>query len=196
MSGLLQLIFGGLSVGCIYGLVALSYNVIFNTTTVINFSTGELVTLGALCGFTFYAAWNLPMILSILLAAGVVGFLALVVERIAIRPIRDVSKNFIWIMSTFGFGVALKHTAMLIWGRSPLPFPKFIGGDDPIPILGALVLPQELGIILITLLCTVMLELYYRKTIFYTRHTMGDSVKRIPAHKLHNRSICTMVRGN
>lgn len=50
MSSLLQLILGGLSVGSIYGLVALSYNVIFNTTTVINFSAGELVTTGALCG--------------------------------------------------------------------------------------------------------------------------------------------------
>ena len=168
MSSLLQLILGGLSVGSIYGLVALSYNVIFNTTTVINFSAGELVTTGALCGFSFYAIWHIPIILSILLSAAVVAFLALLVERIAIRPVKDVSRNFIWIMSTFGFGVALKHTAILIWGSAPLPFPKFIGGDNSVSIFGALVLPQELGIILITFLCTGLLEIYYRKTIFGT----------------------------
>jgi len=168
MSGLLQLILGGLSVGSIYGLVALSYNVIFKTTTVINFSQGELVTLGALCGFTFYVTWGLPIFVAMALAAGVVACLALMVERLAIRPIKDVSNNFVWIMSTFGFGVAVKHTAMLIWGRSPLPFAKFIGGDEPLSLLGALVLPQELGIITIALLCTGLLELYYRKTIFGT----------------------------
>lgn len=176
MSTFLQLLIGGISVGSIYGLVALSYNVVFNTTTVINFSTGDLVTTGALCGFTFYAVWHIPILLSILLSAAVIALLGLLVERIAIRPVKDISRNFIWIMSTFGFGVALKHAAMLIWGTAPLPFPKFIGGNDPVSIFGALVLPQELGIILITLLCTGLLEVYYRKTIFGTavRATSAD----------------------
>lgn len=154
--------------GCIYGMVALAYNVVFSTTMIINFSTGQLVTVGALCGYTFYAVWGLPIFIAVLLGAFVGGFLALMVERFAVRPIKNLSHNFIWIMSTFGFGVALKHTAMLIWGRSPLPFPKFIGHNDPVSVLGALVLPQELGIIIITLACTAFLELYYRKTIFGT----------------------------
>ncbi|NIM97207.1 MAG: branched-chain amino acid ABC transporter permease [candidate division Zixibacteria bacterium] len=163
-----QLIVGGLSIGSIYGLVALSYNVIFNTTNVINFSQGELVTVGALLGFTFYVVFKLPLFLALVFAALVVSFLALVVERISVRPVKDISQNFIWIMSTFGFGVALKHTAMLIWGKSPLPFPKFIGGNEPIPVFGVLILPQEIGIFLIAVICTVALELYRKKTIFGT----------------------------
>ena len=163
-----QLIVGGLSMGSIYGLVALSYSVIFNTTNVINFAQGELVTVGALLGFTFYVVWKIPLILTIALAAIVVAFLALVVERISVRPVKDISQNVIWIMSTFGFGIALKHTAMLIWGKSPLPFPKFVGGDDPIRVLGLLILPQEIGIFLIAILCTVTFEIYRKKTIFGT----------------------------
>ncbi|MFB0508246.1 MAG: branched-chain amino acid ABC transporter permease, partial [Thermodesulfobacteriota bacterium] len=163
-----QLIVGGLSIGSIYGLVALSYNVIFNTTNVINFAQGELVTVGALLGFTFYVVFKLPLFLALVLAALVVSFLALVVERISVRPVKDISQNFIWIMSTFGFGVALKHTAMLIWGKSPLPFPKFIGGNEPIPVFGVLILPQEIGIFFIAIICTVALELYRKKTIFGT----------------------------
>lgn len=163
-----QLIVGGLSIGSIYGLVALSYNVIFNTTNVINFAQGELVTVGALIGFTFYVVFKLPLFLALVLAALVVSFLALVVERISVRPVKDISQNFIWIMSTFGFGIALKHTAMLIWGKSPLPFPKFIGGNEPIPVFGVLILPQEIGIFFIAVMCTVGLELYRKKTIFGT----------------------------
>lgn len=163
-----QLIVGGLSIGSIYGLVALSYNVIFNTTNVINFAQGELVTVGALLGFTFYVVFKYPLFLALVLAALVVSFLALVIERICVRPVKDISQNFIWIMSTFGFGVALKHTAMLIWGKSPLPFPKFIGGNEPIPFFGVLILPQEIGIFFIAVVCTVGLELYRKKTIFGT----------------------------
>jgi branched-chain amino acid transport system permease protein len=163
-----QLIVGGLSIGSIYGLVALSYNVIFSTTNVINFAQGELVMVGALLGFTFYVVFKLPLLLALVLTAVVVSFLALVVERISVRPVKDISQNFIWIMSTFGFGVALKNSAMLIWGRSPLPFPKFVGGNEPIPVFGVLILPQEIGIFFIAVICTVGLELYRKKTIFGT----------------------------
>ena len=124
--------------------------------------------MGALIGFTFYVVFKLPLFLALVLAALVVSFLALVVERISVRPVKDISQNFIWIMSTFGFGIALKHTAMLIWGKSPLPFPKFIGGNEPIPVFGVLILPQEIGIFFIAVMCTVGLELYRKKTIFGT----------------------------
>jgi len=163
-----QLIVGALSMGSIYGLIALSYNMVFNTTNVLNFAQGELVTVGALLGFTFYVVWKLPLFLAVVLAALVVVFLAFVTERISVRPVKDVSQNFIWIMSTFGFGIALRHTAMLIWGKSPLPFPKFIGGNEPVPVLGVLVLPQEVGIFAIIILSTIAIEIFQRKTVFGT----------------------------
>lgn len=163
-----QLSVAALCIGSIYGLVGLSYNLIFNTTNVINFAQGELVTVGALLGFTFYVVWELPLFLAVILAALVVGFLALVVECVSVRPIKDISHNFVWIMSTFGFGISLKHTAMLIWGKSPLPFPKFIGGNDPVSLLGVLVLPQEVGIFAIVILSTIAIEIFQRKTVFGT----------------------------
>jgi len=154
--------------GSIYGLIALSYNMIFNTTNVLNFAQGELVTVGALLGFTFYVVWKLPLFLAVVLAALVVVFLAFVTERISVRPVKDVSQNFIWIMSTFGFGIALRHTAMLIWGKSPLPFPKFIGGNEPVSVLGVFILPQEVGIFIIVILCVIAVEIFQRKTVFGT----------------------------
>jgi len=163
-----QLIVGALSMGSIYGLIALSYNMIFNTTNVLNFAQGELVTVGALLGFTFYVVWKLPLFLAVVLAALVVVFLAFVTERISVRPVKDVSQNFIWIMSTFGFGIALRHTAMLIWGKSPLPFPKFIGGNEPVSVLGVFILPQEVGIFIIVILCVIAVEIFQRKTVFGT----------------------------
>lgn len=167
-SVLIQLVLSGLAIGSVYGLVALSYNAIYSTDNVINFSQGELVIVGSLIGVSLFGAMGLPLLLALAVAVVVVAVIGLLVELTTVRPIKNVSRNFIWIMSTFGFGIALKNLATFIWGKQPLPFPKFIGGDEPVRLAGASVLPQELGIIAIAVASTVAFELYRRKTLFGT----------------------------
>jgi branched-chain amino acid transport system permease protein len=161
-----QLVFSGLAIGAIYGLVALSYNVVFNTTNVVNFAQGELVVLGSLAGVTLYAGQKLPLVVALVVAAMLVAAVALLSQLLAVRPVKDVTRNFIWIMSTFGFGVALNQVMQAVWGTQPMPFPKWIGGDAPIKVGGVVMLPQEIGIVLIAAAVTVALELYKRQTIF------------------------------
>jgi branched-chain amino acid transport system permease protein len=163
---LVQLIFSGLAIGSIYGLVALSYNAIYSTDSVINFSQGELVVVGSLIGASLYGVHKLPLLVALAIAIPVVAGLALLVEYTSVRAVRNVTKNLIWIMSTFGFGIALKNLTPFLWGKQPLSFPNFIGSDSPWVVGGVRIVPQELGIVVITLLCTAAFELYRRKTIF------------------------------
>lgn len=161
-----QLVFSGLAIGAIYGLVALSYNVIFSTTNIVNFAQGELAILGALLGVTLFAQQKMPVFLALIIAALIVAAVALVIERLCVRPVKDVSSNFIWIMSTFGFGIALNVVMQKVWGAEPLPFPKYIGGDEPVKVGGVAMLPQEVGTILIALAATALLEVFRRKTVW------------------------------
>ena len=57
---LIQYLFTGITVGSIYALVALGFNIIYNVTEVINFAQGEFVMLGGLMMVFFAAPASLP----------------------------------------------------------------------------------------------------------------------------------------
>ena len=74
----LQYIFAGLTYGIIYAIVAIGFNIIYNTTGIINFAQGEFVMLGGMIAISFNNLMPLP--LAILLAV----LITMVVARSAI----------------------------------------------------------------------------------------------------------------
>ena len=65
MSDFLQLTLNGVAVGCIYGLVALGFVLIYKATEVVNFAQGDVMMLGAFVAFTFASLWQLPFALAV-----------------------------------------------------------------------------------------------------------------------------------
>ena len=63
-SQLLQYIITGLTVGSIYAMVALGFNIIYNVTEIINLAQGEFVMLGGLIIVFFHTVLKLPIILA------------------------------------------------------------------------------------------------------------------------------------
>ena len=159
-----QLIFSGLALGAVYGLVALSYSIIYATRNVINFGQGELVVLGSLLGVSMVVGGKVPVLIALVASALVVGVMALLVEWLAVRPVQEVSRNMIWVMSTFGLGVVFNQLMQKIWGTDPLRFPKFIGRDEPIHIGDVVMLPQEIGVIAIAIAIALLFEGFRRNT--------------------------------
>jgi branched-subunit amino acid ABC-type transport system permease component len=56
----LQFVFSGLTLGCIYALVALGFTIIFNTTGIVNFAQGDFVMLGAILSASLSSTFGLP----------------------------------------------------------------------------------------------------------------------------------------
>ncbi len=86
MSQLLSAVLTGLGLGAVYALIAVSFVVIYRATGVLNFAQPGLLILG-----TYFASWfavdaGLPFLVSVPLAMAVAAFIAVVAERIAIRP--------------------------------------------------------------------------------------------------------------
>ena len=188
----LNLLISGLAMGAVYGLVALSYNLVYATRNIVNFAQGELVVLAMMMGAFLHVTQGMPLVIAGIIAAFVVSLVSLLIEYLAVRVVRDPQNNFIWIMSTFGFGIALNQLVQKIWGTEPVPFPKWIGGNEPMRIGELSVLPQELGIIVIAVLATALFEIYRRTTLFgkavratsldrSTAELMGISTARVVA---------------
>ncbi len=153
----------GMTVGSTYGLAALGFTVIFNTTEIINFAQGEFVMLGGVLA-VFAIRWGgLPLLPATLLAVALTTAVGVLVDRLTIRPVRGRSVITL-IIITIGVSIVLRGGAMLLFGKDTYPLPGFSSGP-PLDIWGASLLPQSLWVAAITLATLLLMKLYFDRTI-------------------------------
>ena len=73
MATFLQLTLNGLAVGCIYGLVALGFVLIYKATELVNFAQGDLLMLGAFVAYMAVVLWGLDYWVGFLIAVAVIA---------------------------------------------------------------------------------------------------------------------------
>ena len=164
----LQLVISGIAQGCIYGLIALGFVLIYKATETVSFAQGELMMLGAFGGLVCMTMMGFPYwlaIISVLIAMSVFGVL---LERIVIRPILG-QPAFSIVMLTIGIGYVARGLITMIPGigtdTNALPVPykdeilKFGGNEMGI---GALVLNVEHLVIIgaTVVMCALLFALF------------------------------------
>jgi branched-chain amino acid transport system permease protein len=161
-ASLLQYLISGLTVGSTYGLTALGFTIIFNTTGVINFAQGEFVMLGGMLSVVC-AGMGLPLPLAVALAVLGTCLVGVAFERLAIRPVHNASVIRL-IIITIGVGILIRGLTMLLWGKDTFALEHF-SGFTPIKIMGATMLPQTLWVLAITLALLVGLKAFFSGSI-------------------------------
>ena len=159
---MLNLIINGVAQGCVYGLVALGFVLIYKATEVVNLAQGEFLMLGAFAGFTFIGLWGLPYWLGLTLAAVCLMAFGYALERIVIRPMLGQPSSAIMIL-TIGVGLLLRAVAGLIWGHQPTGFATPFDGAR-LHILGTWIWAQQLMIVSTTLALCALLYGFFRHT--------------------------------
>lgn len=118
MNYLIELTASGLAVGAIYGLIAMSFAIIYKSTGLLNFAQGEMGMV------TAYVAWSISVNTHgdpFLVTLGAIVFavlFALAVERLVIRPMIN-EPILARIMTTIGLAVILRSLTMLVWDALP-----------------------------------------------------------------------------
>ncbi len=131
---LLQQLINGLTIGCIYALVALGYSMVYGVLELLNFAHGELFMLGAYVAIFILGGLVtkgpaplgiLIVVLGLCLVAGmfVSSSLGVVIEKVAYRPLRYASR-LAPILTALGVSIFLQNTTMLVAGRRPWYFPN------------------------------------------------------------------------
>jgi branched-chain amino acid transport system permease protein len=109
-----QLLFTGISVGIIYGLVALGFVLIYKSSKIFNFAQGEMVMVGAFLTWSFLGLFHLPFIPGLILALGVAGLVGYQLERFPFR--RMIGQPILaLIMATLAIAVFFRGLAILLW---------------------------------------------------------------------------------
>jgi len=163
-SQLLQYLFTGITIGGIYGLVAVGFNIIYNATGIVNFAQGEFVMLGGMCAVWLSGSQvGLPLYAALPLAVGIVMLIGILLERITVWPLRR-GEHLAPIIITIGASILLKGAVMLVWGKQTFSLPHF-STERPFVIAGAAILPQALWVLGTTGAIVLALGLFFEKTL-------------------------------
>jgi branched-chain amino acid transport system permease protein len=162
-SQLLQYLITGLTIGSIYAMVALGFNIIYNVTEIINLAQGEFVMLGGLIMVSLHIEVGVPILLAFPATVILVTLVGMLLDRLAIRPIRHPSVLTL-IIATIAASIIVKGMAMIGWGKNPFDLPAF-SGRTPINFLGAVMQPQYFWVIGFLIVTVVLLTLFFEKTI-------------------------------
>ncbi|HEY2301267.1 MAG TPA: branched-chain amino acid ABC transporter permease [Acidimicrobiales bacterium] len=136
-------VWAGLSVGAIYVLVAIGYNIVFISAGTFNFANANLIMAGVFLAYWGLAQHGLPVLVVFIVAGLAVMVLAGAEERVAFRPVKHIEGHLV---TSVGAAVLITGGVQLIWGVQALQVP-FFRPNEAITFLGGRVTPDELWLI-------------------------------------------------
>ncbi len=160
----LQLLISGMANGCVYGLVALGFVLIYKATEAVNFAQGDFMMLGAFVtlGFVNPEFMGIPFWLALPLVFLVMGTFGYLLDVIVLRAVFGQNQVAVIIL-TIALGFILRFVAGLIWGHEPLSLHSPLALGDL--RMGELVLGMaDVAIIITTFVLTLLLWQFFQRT--------------------------------
>src|SRR5659263_284413 len=153
---LLQLVISGLVVGSIYSAVALGFVIIYKATRVVNFAQGELLMVGAYVCYAFLVQMHVPFWAALCLTIAFGLVLALIIERLILRPM--IGEPIISIiMVTIGLSLVLRSIVAAVWGTDILVYEPKLFPQETINVGGV---PVSLEFVWCFVLSILLLGLF------------------------------------
>lgn len=162
MDQFLSYLLAGVTYGSIYAIVAIGFNIIYNTTGIINFAQGEFVMLGGMTSVTLYRTLHWPLGLAILGAVLITMAVGALIEIAFIRWLNRPSVLRM-IIITIGISILIREVALHVWDEKVRALPYFSGTEvSSVSILGARVSPQVFWVLGVCGLIMILLTLFFR----------------------------------
>jgi len=159
---ILQLIVNGAASGCIYGLIALGFVLIYKATEMVNFAQGDIMMLGGFVAFSLIANFHLPYWVGGLLAIVITAAFGYALDALVLRRVIG-QPQFAVVMLTLGLGFIFRAAAGITWGYDSVGFNTPF--TNKTANIGGLVLGQDnLSIIVGTVLLCGILYVFFSRT--------------------------------
>ena len=135
MAYALQQLINGVTLGMIYGLIAVGYTMVYGIIGMINFAHGDVFMIGAFLSLISLTALSglgltsvpLALALTLVMAAGIAGLYGWTVERLAYRPLRG-SFRLAPLISAIGMSIVLQNFAQVSQGARVKPIAPLLPG--------------------------------------------------------------------
>jgi branched-chain amino acid transport system permease protein len=135
-SFLLDQLVAGLTLGSVYGLIAIGYSMVYGILKLLNFAHGEVFMIGSYIGYFVLTAFggaadpDLPIaiVIALMFVAAMLGAgaLGVVIERFAYRPLREKrAPRIAPLISALGVSFCLQQLAVICFGSVPKQYDTF-----------------------------------------------------------------------
>jgi branched-chain amino acid transport system permease protein len=176
LNSLPQVLIDGMTIGFVYAAIALGYTMVYGVLQFINFAHSEIFALGAFCGVESLIALNkmgllaqastlaafMYLGLALLVGMASAGGMAVLVERVAYRPLRS-SPTLVALISAIGVSFALQDlirlTESLTTGQFYRVMPTFGNFDERINLfrIGSKVVDIQVKSVVVIVAAVLML---------------------------------------
>jgi branched-chain amino acid transport system permease protein len=160
----MTILWAGLSVGAIYTLVALGYNIPLAQTGVFNFAQGQIVVFGTFFAWFVMGDRGWPWWVAIVGGAATGGLIAAVEELLAIRTVVAKGSHAI-LVTTVGASVVIEGVLLATWGSTTRSV-NFFAGNNAFSLLGGRLLPVDLWLIVAAVVISFGLHAVSRYTLW------------------------------
>jgi len=163
MENLIQTIIVGLSVGGIYGLVALGFTIVYRSLYVINFAQGDVFMVGSFMGwlgFSLTTHYPVPIFFGILVAGGII---AIITTFLIYKKIHR-ADHLTFAIASIGVGIIMQNIVRMITPDAKR-YPN-VFGDKVLSLGDVYISTQYIWILGITLALITLLQLFYYQTKF------------------------------
>ncbi|MBZ0163844.1 MAG: branched-chain amino acid ABC transporter permease [Notoacmeibacter sp.] len=160
----LQLVVSGLANGCIYGLIALGFVLIYKATEAVNFAQGDMMMFGAFVtlGLTNSNYVGLSFWIAVPIAIAIMGVLGYLLDLVVIRRMFGQSQVAVVIL-TIALGFIFRFAAGTIWGHEPQSLETPYAGMD-VRFEGLVLGLDEVAVIAATIVLTLGFYFYFNNT--------------------------------
>lgn len=141
MSGLVQIVIGGLLQGGVFAIVALGFSLVYRVTNVVNLAQGAFCVLGAMGMYYFQVEFGWPILPAALAAVAASTAFALIVGAVTFVPAVSRLPASSALVLTAGLLTFFVGVTLVVWGNQPYSLPPF-SGEAPV-VLGGLRLPTQ-----------------------------------------------------
>ena len=114
LANLLQLLASGITIGAVYGLIALGFVTIYRCSGVVNFAQGEFVMLGGMLTHYLLKVMVLPYVLAGVVAVVGIGLVGILTYQLVIAPLGQAIVLML-VMATLGISMFLQNSALIGW---------------------------------------------------------------------------------
>lgn len=118
----LQQLVNGLTVGCLYALIAIGYTMVYGILRLINFAHGDIFMMAMYFAFFGITVFLIPWWAAMLLVIVATALLGMVIERTAYKPLREAPRISL-LISSIGVSYLLENLATVLFTGVPRSFP-------------------------------------------------------------------------
>jgi branched-chain amino acid transport system permease protein len=159
---LMQQLVNGIALGAVYALITIGYSMVYSVLRLMNFAHGDVYMVGSMFVAVLLVDMEVPVLPAVLSGVIVGVVTALVVERVAYRPVRFEDRS-ISMITAIGAALILRNIAEYLWEPRTHPFPPLLG-TRMINVAGVRVAIGHLGVLAVTVVVIGLLNLFLHHT--------------------------------